>query len=250
MLPEHLSVTQVTTWLACPRKYRFRYVEKREAEEKSADMALGAAVHSAIEWWQTQRIQGGTPTVEEAQRLFRVDWQAQGMLGDLSFDEGDTADSLGKLGEELVKLLVERLSGEPVPEAVELRFTVPLRDRSGEELPVPLIGYFDLVEDGLVSEIKTCARKTSASNWALQLAAYAYARRETTGVRPKLRVIELIKTKVPKIEVEPYTVSDRDEAWFVEVAVEVFDAICLGAFPPNPGWMCPRCEFRRACKGA
>lgn len=248
MRPDVISVSQVTTYLSCARRYRFRYVEKREPEEKSADLALGAAVHSAFEWWQNQRIQGGSPTVEEAQRLFRVDWQAQGMLGDLVFDDGDTEESMRKLGEELVKLLVERLQTESVPEAVELRFEVPLRDRSGDELPVPLVGYFDLVDDGLVSEIKTCARRTSASNWALQLSAYAYARRETTGVRPRMRVIELIKTKIPKIEVEPYTVSDRDMAWFCEVAVEVYDAIALGAFPPNPSWMCPRCEYRRACK--
>ena len=30
--------------------------------------------------------------------------------------------------------------------------------------------------------------------------------------------------------------------------VEVHDAIPRGAFPPNPSWMCPRCEFRGACR--
>lgn len=67
---------------------------------------------------------------------------------------------------------------------------------------------------------------------------------------PRLRVVQLVKTKVPKIEVEELWIGDREEAWFVEVAVEVFDAISLGAFPPNPSWMCPRCEYRGACRGA
>lgn len=36
-------------------------------------------------------------------------------------------------------------------------------------------------------------------------------------MRPRLRVVQLVKTKVPKIEVEELTVAEREEAWFVEV---------------------------------
>ena len=42
----------------------------------------------------------------------------------------------------------------------------------------------------------------------------------------------------------------RDEAWFVEVASEVYEAIEKRSFPPNPSWMCLRCEYRRACRRA
>ncbi len=46
---DYLSVSQVTTFLACPRKWKFRYVDEREPERKSADLARqGEALKSAL----------------------------------------------------------------------------------------------------------------------------------------------------------------------------------------------------------
>lgn len=246
-MPDYLSVSQVTTYLGCPRKYRFRYIDGREAERRSADLAFGAAVHSAIEWWQRERIEGRAPPEEEVLLIFRADWTAQNASGDLDFD-GDDPSEMRALGEAILSLFVERFANE-LPVSVEERFEVPLRDRrTGDHLPLPLVGFLDFTGEGLVGEIKTTARKSAASQWLLQLSAYSYAVREVTGVRPRLRVVQLVKTKVPKIEVEELTLSDRDEAWFVEIAGEVLDSITRGAFFPNPSWMCPRCEYRRACR--
>ena len=245
--PDHLSVSQVTTYLGCPRKYRFRYLDKREPEVKSANLAFGSAVHSAIEWWQMERIAGRVPDPDRALRMFRADWTAQ--LADPLLDlEEKTPEDYAALGEALVRLFMERFASEPPLLAVEQRFEVALHDARGR-LEVPLVGYLDGVGESLVWELKTAARKTAVSEYALQLAAYSYAVRETTGVRPTIRVVELIKTKVPKIEVEEVTLSDGDEAWFVEVAGEVWAAISAGAFHPSPSWMCQRCEHRRACRG-
>lgn len=246
-MPDYLSVSQVTTYLGCPRKYRFRYVDGLEPERKSADLAFGSAVHSAIEWWQSERIAGRAPPDEDVLRVFHADWTAQNALGDLDFDGDDPAE-MHALGEAILRLYVEQFAND-VPTDVEQRFEVPLRDpRTGDTLPLPLVGFLDFTGEGLVGEIKTTARKSGAGQWILQLSAYSYAVRELTGVRPRLRVVQLVKTKVPKIEVEDLRLTDRDEAWFVEIAAEVLDAIARGAFFPNPSWMCSRCEHRRACR--
>jgi len=249
-LPPYLSVSQITTWLACPRKYRFRYVDKREPESRSGNLAFGSAVHSAIEWWHNERIAGRVPELANALRIFRADWTAQVTDPLLDLEER-TPEELQAVGEALVTLFVERFANDPPPTVAEQRFEVVLRDpATGNLLPVPLVGVLDAVEDGLCWELKTAARKNHISDYSLQLAAYSYAVRETTGVRPRIRVVQLVKTKVPKIEVEETMLSDREEAWFAEVAAEVYDAITRGAFPPNPSWMCPRCEYRGACRGA
>ena len=247
--PDHLSVSQVTTYLGCPRKYRFRYLDKREPEARSANLAFGSAVHSAIEWWQNERIAGREPDRDRALRIFRADWTAQ--LADPLLDlEEKTPEEYATLGEALVQLFMDRFASEAPPAAVEQRFEVSLHDvTTGGQLPVPLVGYFDALGEALVWELKTAARKTAVSEYALQLAAYSYAVREATGANPVVRVVELIKTKVPKIEVEEVRIADREVAWFVEVAGEVWAAISAGAFPPNPSWMCQRCEHRRACRG-
>lgn len=248
--PPYLSVSQVTTYLGCPRKYRFRYVEKREPEKRSADLALGSVVHAAVEWWETERIAGSVPDVESVLRMFRIDWHSQLATAEYDFEEKSPED-MKLLGEALVRLYVERFASESPPAAAELRFEVPLVDpRTGLPLPLPLVGFFDQVGAGYVGEIKTAARKTAVESYGLQLAAYSYATKQLTGERPKLRVVELIKTKVPKIEVEEVTLTDRDEAWFVEVAAETLGSIERRAFHPSPGWMCGNCEFWRACRRA
>lgn len=246
-MPDHLSVTQITTYLMCPRKYRFRYIEGREPEVRSAAMALGSAVHTAIEWWLKARIAGESPPTEAVERVFRADWTAQTAGEDLDFED-KTPEDLAALGLALIRLFVDRFAEEPVTDA-ELRFEVPLRDpETGEPLPVPLVGYIDFAQDGMIGEIKTTSRRSGIDTWFLQLAAYTYATMETLGHKPRVRVVELVKTKVPKIEVAEVTLPDTELAWFVEVAVEVYRSIQAHAFHPAPSWACERCEFRRACR--
>lgn len=249
MLPEHLSVSQITTWLGCPRKYRFRYVERRPAERRSVHLAFGIAVHSAIEWWFRERMDGRKPAQEDAQRIFRADWTAQ-TTDELLDYEGKEPAALRSMGEGLLGLFTSRFETDALPHGVEQRFEVQLRHPfGGYELPLPLVGFLDYTKDGLLGELKTCARKCGPSQWSLQLSAYSYAFQELYGRRPRIQLVELIKTKQPKIEVLDISMAIRDEAWFVEVAAEVYQAIRAGTFPPIPSWMCTRCEYRRACRG-
>jgi len=247
--PDHFSVSQLTTYLACPRKWRLRYIDEVEPERTSADLVLGGAVHSAIEWWQTARIEGREVDLAGAQRIFRADWDAGIAAPKVEFN-GSTSAEMRILGAELVRLFVEHFTAQPPPEAVEERFEVALRDpATGMEHGLPLVGYQDYVAGEVVGEIKTASRKQQLSNWDLQLAAYSYAHRETTGCKPRLQVVQLVKTKEPKLEVTETEISDEQEAWFLEVAISALGSIESGAFHPTPSWMCPRCEYRRACRG-
>lgn len=248
--PPYLSVSQVTTYLGCPRKYKFRYIDKLEPEKRSAELALGSAVHSAIDWWMTERREGRSPTPEATQKLFAVDWLAQTATNEYDFEDS-SPEEYRVLGNQLVALFLGRFAAESPAVNSEERFEVFLvNPRTGEPLPVPLVGVFDLVNEDGIGEIKTTARKSSPDAWGLQLAAYSLAWRATRGTKPRMRVIQLIKTKVPKIEVCDADITERDEAWFCEVAVGAYDSILLGAFHPVPGWMCGGCEYWKACRKA
>lgn len=246
--PKAFSASQLTLFLTCPRKYRFRYIEKREPERTFASLAFGRAIHQAIGWWWTERKEGREPTLADVQRVFRADWTAERTDPKLDLEE-ESPEHYVTLGETLLGVFIERFKDEPIPEEVEKRVEVSLIDpRTGEVLDVPLIGFVDAANDNTVFELKTCARKTDPSQWAMQLAAYRYAWRSTTGTIPRLQVIELVKTKVPKLEVVDVDVTDRDEEWFLEVVVEVLRAVEAGAFFPSPGWQCGTCEYRSRCK--
>lgn len=250
MRPEHFSVSQLTTYLQCPRKYRFRYVDHIAAERRSPNLLLGQAVHSAVEWWFRERMEGREPQIEAVLRIFRADWTAA-ITDPTPIDwEEYTEDGIRQTGESLVRLFVERFAAEAVPDQVEHRFEVALVDPStGGPLDVPLVGYLDFSRGDVLYEIKTCARRTAPSNWALQLAAYSYAVRETLGRSPKVQLVELIKTKDPKIEVVTAPILPEDEVFFLDVATSSLRSIESDAFHPSPGWYCPSCEFRRTCRG-
>ena len=247
-MPDHLSVSQVNTYLLCPRKYRYRYIDRLEPEFRSGALAFGTAVHSALGWWFEQRIAGEVPELDALSRVFRADWAAELAMGSVELD-GKTPEELETLGLQLVRRFIEEL-GDLVPAAADLRVEVPLVDpRTGEELPVPLLGFLDFAEPGVVGEIKTTSRKSKPTAWLFQLAAYAYAIRDPkTGMLPRAKVVQLVKTKQAQILIDEITIGEGDVAWFLEVTAEVYAAIEAEAFFPNPGWMCPRCEYRSACR--
>ncbi len=241
--PEVLSVSQINTFLLCPRLYRYRYIERREPERKSVNLAFGTAVHSTIGWWQEQRMSGANPTDEALSAVYRADWACEKDVD--GFDaEGKDIEALGALGRDLVGLFVEHFEDD-IPDEVEKRLEVELPVNGG----VPFVGYLDFVADGVVGEIKTTARKSSPSNWSNQLSAYSYMYLENFGVMPKVQLVQLVKTKKPQLLVEELTVPFDEVAWFLEVAGEVDAAVDAGTFFPSPSWACKNCSYREACRG-
>lgn len=253
--PLVLSPTKVTTYLQCPRKYRFRYVEHREPEFRSVHLAFGAAVHSAIAFWHEERLAGRDPPMDRVLRTFRADWEAQKTQGVRPEELVDQAELVAK-GAALVQLFCEDFEdfkGERVV-AVEQGFEVDLADPATEEVVpgVRLRGYLDLVlADGTIVEVKTAAKMPSAAAVRQQLQGTAYALAYGVGhdPPPKLLYVYLLKTKQPALKRMPTERTVAEQSWFVGLAREVAGAIRAEAFPPIPGWQCGGCEYRRACGG-
>jgi CRISPR/Cas system-associated exonuclease Cas4 (RecB family) len=155
-----------------------------------------------------------------------------------------------EIARSLVGIFLEAVP-DLVPDDVETRMVVDLVDpRTLTALPVPLLGYADAIVGSTVVELKTAARKASPWKWRMQLAAYSLAYQQLRGSRPRMRVIQLIKTKTPTVIVDEVETTERDELWFSEIAAEVLDAVRARAFVANPGWMCRGCEYRERCGAA
>ncbi|MCC7537527.1 MAG: PD-(D/E)XK nuclease family protein [Deltaproteobacteria bacterium] len=249
MPARRLSASQISTWLACNRKFAFRYVEHAPREHRPSALAFGSAVHSAIDWFHGERLEGGVPPPDKAAAIFRADWDAE-LDEPVRFKDDESPEALRETGETLVRLYAERMAAVPI-EATELPFEVPLVDLStGEVLSDSIRGFIDLLlpDDRLV-EIKTSARRISDSDLRrrLQLSAYAYAHRLKHGRSPQLTVISLGKGRRPSIEVQTTERTLEDDAFFVHLASEAARGMDSGAYPPNPGWMCGDCEYAASC---
>lgn len=247
---EPLSVSQVQSYLFCPLKYRFQYLDKITPPWRPAALAFGSSVHSAIEWFHRERLAGRTPTPEAVANIFAADWFAQN-LEPVVFPERESKEILAEKGKELVRLYVEEASTE-LPLLTEDRFEIDLIDpETGEVLDIRLRGVIDLVEqDGTLVELKTAARTfdTGSLERHLQLSTYALVRFLATGTIPPLRIYALLKTKAPRIERLPATRTVEDLAWTCRLIESVALAIRSGCFFPNPSWKCAECEFFAHCQ--
>jgi putative RecB family exonuclease len=247
MKPEYLSVSQLNAYLMCPAKYRFRYVDQVQPAFKSGALALGSAVHSALDWLHRAWKGGERPDKEKVLRIFEADLTAQ--FHDGTKIRGDPG-ALKDVGRGLLGLYVEETPAKDV-RAVELPFEVPIVDpKTQTALPAPLQGYVDLIEeDGTLVEVKTASRKPDRSSLLLhlQMTAYSYALTRIYRERPKARLDVLLKTKEPRLERLPVERSEVDDRRLFVVASEVLDAIDCASFFPNPGWQCQGCEYRHAC---
>ena len=249
MKPAYLSVSQITTFLACPMRYRLKYVDHVRPAFKPAALALGSAVHSAIEWLHKAWGSGVRPSEEDVVGIFEADLQAQA-IDEIRFRAGEGLAELRAAGSALVALYHREVTPGP-SKASELPFEVELWDATtGEVLDVPLRGWIDRIEaDGTLVELKTASRKFDAEPLALnlQLSACSYAGRVLYRERPPLRLDCLLKTKEPKLERVEVTRTDEDDRRLFRIVQEVLAAIEAESFFPNPSWMCRDCEVRHRC---
>ncbi len=244
------SVSQIQTYLGCPLKYRFQYVDHLPKAFRPAALAFGGSIHSAIEWFHRARMLGETPPLEEVLNIFEADWFAQN-LEPLTFGPTDGKEQLEAKARAMIQVYLEAANGcRPV--AVEEPFSLEIADpETGECLDVPFRGIVDLVEaDGTLVDLKTAARSTPQDDVDrhLQLSTYALAVFLRTGAVPKLRLDVLLKTRQPRLERLSTSRTVEDLAWVARLIQKTTWAIEEGHFFPNPSWRCPECEYAAPCQ--
>ena len=244
------SVSQIQTYLGCPLKYRFQYLDQLPKAFRPAALAFGGSIHSAIEWFHRCRMKGASPPLEEVLKVFEADWFAQN-LDPLQFHLSETKEGLGAKARAMLAVYLEASNGcRPV--AVEEPFSLEIADpETGECLDVPFRGFVDLVEeDGTLVDLKTAARAASQDDVErhLQLSTYALAVYLRTGEVPKLRLDVLLKTSRPRLERLTTSRTVKDLAWVARLIERATHAIEDGHFFPNPSWRCSDCEYQMPCQ--
>ena len=247
---EPLSISQVQTYLGCPLKYRFQYIEKIPRPWRAAALAFGSSVHAAVEWFHKERLADSDPEVASVVQVFDADWFAQN-LEPLVFADKDSKDSLAEKGRQMLALYVEQ-GGASKPQAVEEWFEVDLADpETGEVLDFKFRGVIDLVEEGgTLVELKTAARALEQGGLErhLQLSSYALVFLLLHGSIPKLRLDMLLKTKQPRLDRYETSRTVEDLSWTARLIERTGQAIDAAHFYPNPSWRCSECEYFAHCQ--
>lgn len=247
---DHLSSSQITLYLMCGLKYKYQYLDKLPKSFRPSALAFGSAIHSALAWYNSERLKGNGVPIDTLYKVFDADWYSQKAELEVRYKEGEQEMALVSVGKELLTLYT-RLD-LPKVRGWEIPFTVPITDvATGEALDVDLKGFFDLIEgEGTIVEFKTSAQALSPLDLdtRVQFTAYSYAYELLYGQPPKeLRVLNLIKAKKPRIA-EAVTSRDRESyRGFFHLTKEVLKGIRAGVFVPHPGYYCKECEYAKVC---
>ena len=235
--------SRLMTWLDCPRRYRFVYVD-RPSPAKGAPWAhnsMGAAVHTALAAWWGLPI--GRRTPESAAALVREKWI------DLGFRDDEQSDTWRERAATMVSNYVEQV--DPHREPVGIERTVAMRTEQ-----IAVSGRIDRLDrrgdELVVVDYKTGRHVLSADDARGSLALAIYALASARTLRRRCVAVEL--HHLPSGDVVRWEHSDESLARHLEraedLAREASTAEASGdpdAFPPRPGTMCGWCDFAAHC---
>ncbi|HOW28208.1 MAG TPA: PD-(D/E)XK nuclease family protein [Elusimicrobiota bacterium] len=253
-LPRYVSISQIHSFLRCPRQFYYRYVRKMSSPPTGV-MTLGKAVHSALEFNFGQKIKS------------HHDLPVDRVLSFLSktFDElvpatrwKGPAES-GQMKQSalaLIKSYHETVAPTIQPFMVEEDFEIHLQG-----LPIPLRGIIDLVDtNGVLIDHKTGGQTPTADRIDReikpQMMGYFLAYEAVTGSPPSgLRVDFLIRNKVPKMLSFPIEITAAQLKGFIRLLFGVTEMISEATekqrFVPNPyNFTCTPdgCAYFDACR--
>ena len=254
---DHLSYSSVSTYLLCPRSWQFRYLDRIETPT-SPSLTFGSAFHGAIEDYLVRKALGDDAS--EPAAFWGKHWRAQ-------LERNSVIEWGRDSQEELCNTGLRMLTAEDVVSTVTSIVPLLVHDRPLIEervelrvpgVPVPVIGYIDLVEqDGVPCDFKTAARSWSASRAQSELQPVFYlAALNQSGyeLNPDLRFRHYVftKAKSPQVQIWDTERTPSDLFWLFDLIAEVWRGIERGVFPPNPStWKCSRkhCEYWSLCRG-
>ncbi len=236
------SYTQLSQYLACPRKYRYRYLDGWQEKETRAGLLFGRAFEQAISaYFQRQ---------DATEALFRA-W-SQYKDSTLDYTHGDSWDRMLQQGIKLLELFAQQ-------DRVEIRYprrNLQIKISKSLTPTSQFIGYIDAF--GYVDATRCVIDwKTTAARYpdqpegllALdpQLACYSWL----TG-EPEVAFVVFVRKRMPEIQYLRSTISDDQRREFQELVQDTIAQIEAAQFLAHPGIRfpqngCTSCSFLGLC---
>ena len=244
----HLSYSALSTFLMCPLKFKFHYLDKIPDKSIASCLIFGSAIHDIIgTYYASFHENNEKPDQEWLVSEFEKIWKELVAKQILPIDYKPKSDfeALLDTGRKMVKAFHEAVTPGKI-EGLEVPFSIEI-----PEVPAPLIGAFDVMEAGCLIELKTAARKYSDTQISnnLQCNIYGLAM-ESLGLVEDTLIKLLVITKTKEPEVQPcYIIVDRKQnERTVRLIQTIWKSIQAGNFYPLQNFTCGDCQYSKECK--
>ncbi len=253
--PSHLSPSSIKTFLSCPRKYRFRYVDRTEAAFRAVALAVGSAFHDVVGRWLTSLALGQRVRPEDVHRQFERALQRE-LARDgppILFDDEETATELGRKGAAMMDAFLAVVKPPEEILGLEIPFELELVDPETGEVFPPIVGAIDALV-GMAGRTQLWELKTAAKRWSDDALVYdIQATIYRSAIKPKHPEVEPVliavtKTTSPAVQVERLARGPSDEEDLIAITRGVTRAIEAGVDHPVRSWACKKCEYGGVCR--
>ena len=257
---DHVSYSALKTWLVCPLKHKYAYIDQLPPAYTPEALAFGGAFHQAAAYIH-RHLDEDDLTLDAVTAEFRNAWTARAEAGpEVRFSNGHDEDYCISLAERMLRAYLETLDPDQGFLAVEEEMTAMLVDHdTGEVLPVPVTGVPDGIirRDGgapVILEIKTTGRRPSGDripeDHRLQAAVYGYITREAgvaAGDKQLVEIRYVTKTREPEVVTRVLDISGSDYSRVFAYCREMLRAVEAGLAWPTPSHLCP-CPYADYCR--
>jgi len=257
-----ISVDEILTYLHCPMKYRFKYVEKLE-EKEEISAAFKKAVHQSIYYFYFNLLSGKMPTLQNMKNKWASLWkEKQNQAEDtVSFLLQERKSLLGKKGGktesrysvqgmELLYNFYRSYQDNPgVPIAINHPYRVPINN-------MVITGNFELIREIVDNETRTrfidivdfkTTSETQIDTFLIKHDLYAsvasYAFRNLFHAKEDRYIYSFLRSG------REFAVRKQEEDFnrMKAIIIGVTDGMKNKYYYPRQGIQCKTCPFRTMC---
>jgi hypothetical protein len=236
------SYTQISTYLACPRRYRYRYLDGWQEKELRASLVFGRAFEKALAAYFLH---------DECETVFEHEW-AMAKEVELEYSRGDSWQRMLRQGNELLNQFSQQ-KRVLVPFPRQNLQRQVLRRIGPEE---DFIGYIDAIGelDSVRSVLdwktaSTCFPAEPEGIIALdpQLTCYSWL----TGIE-QVGFVIFVRKRIPEIQYLKARITEAQRIDFARTVEDVVQRIKSAHFPQQGGIHFPQnncvaCPFTGFC---
>ena len=104
----HISFSQINTYIICPLKYQFQYIDKFEWPHIPSGLLFGSSLHKALEHYYLGKKEGREVSFQELYSIFEGTWIKEQNGRAVFFNNSDTDKKLFETAGKLLKVFLKK----------------------------------------------------------------------------------------------------------------------------------------------